>query len=106
MDPEVNRTIKKYRGNLQRMGIHPSRVILFGSHARGNTNADSDLDLLIIAPEFESLDLWERMGLLGRARVNITRPMEILGLTPDEANDPELNSFLKHEVLEKGLQVA
>ena len=27
---------------------HPERIILFGSYARGNFNADSDLDLLVI----------------------------------------------------------
>jgi len=31
-----------------------ARVILFGSHARGEAGPDSDLDLLVIEPEFES----------------------------------------------------
>jgi len=30
-----------------------SRVILFGSHARGEANGDSDLDLLVIEPNVE-----------------------------------------------------
>ena len=29
----------------------PSRVVLFGSHARGAGHADSDLDLLVIEDE-------------------------------------------------------
>lgn len=28
--------------------IHPQKIILFGSHARGDAKPDSDLDLLII----------------------------------------------------------
>ena len=28
--------------------FHPDRVILFGSHARGNAGPDSDVDLLIV----------------------------------------------------------
>ncbi|MBF0422177.1 MAG: nucleotidyltransferase domain-containing protein, partial [Magnetococcales bacterium] len=31
--------------------VHPERIILFGSHARGEAQADSDIDLLIITRE-------------------------------------------------------
>ena len=31
-------------------GFHPSRVILFGSHARGTATEWSDVDLLVILP--------------------------------------------------------
>jgi predicted nucleotidyltransferase len=32
----------------------PLQVILFGSHARGDANADSDVDLLVVFPEVEN----------------------------------------------------
>lgn len=32
-----------------------SRIILFGSHARGQAHADSDLDFLVIEPEVEHI---------------------------------------------------
>lgn len=28
--------------------LHPSRIYLFGSHARGETNPDSDYDLMVL----------------------------------------------------------
>lgn len=31
--------------------VHPLRIILFGSAARGETNADSDLDVLVVMPD-------------------------------------------------------
>jgi uncharacterized protein len=30
--------------------FHPERVILFGSHARGDAGPDSDVDLLVVMP--------------------------------------------------------
>jgi len=30
--------------------FHPDRIVLFGSHARGNATSDSDVDLLVIKP--------------------------------------------------------
>ena len=39
IDRMVKRIVKKF---------HPKRVILFGSHARGDAGPDSDVDLLVV----------------------------------------------------------
>lgn len=31
--------------------VHPERIVLFGSHAKGTADRDSDLDLLIVVPD-------------------------------------------------------
>lgn len=103
MDKEVLETIAKYKDRLTRLGVRPQRVIVFGSHASGEARDDSDLDLLIVSTDFEGMGLWDRLTLLGRARVDINRPMEILAATPAEIESDEVSLFVKHEVLAKGI---
>ena len=31
--------------------VHPLKIILFGSYARGKANPDSDIDVLVVMPE-------------------------------------------------------
>lgn len=58
-----------------------SRVILFGSHARGDAGPDSDVDFLVIEPVVENrLKEWER---LRRALRDFPAPVDIVVL--DEA---------------------
>lgn len=45
--------VRRYLAALPGVGIHPCRAVLFGSSARGQTTEDSDIDLVVIAPEFD-----------------------------------------------------
>lgn len=49
---------------------HPSKVILFGSYARGDADAGSDLDLMVVENEVrdkgqEMLKLYRTVGYIG-----------------------------------------
>ncbi|MGQ9833268.1 MAG: nucleotidyltransferase domain-containing protein [Candidatus Villigracilaceae bacterium] len=48
---------------LDELGAQVSQVILFGSKARGDSNADSDVDVLILASE-ENRRLQERINII------------------------------------------
>ena len=54
----------------------PSRVILFGSHARGDATEGSDLDLLIVEPEVDNVG--EEMMRLHKALWPLNIPVDIL----------------------------
>jgi uncharacterized protein len=63
-------------------GVHPERIILFGSRGRGDNREDSDLDILV---EMESSET--RMERKKRVRSFFRdrwRPMDILVYTPAE----------------------
>ena len=105
MDKGLHRTITHYRQSLEAMGIKVKRIILFGSWAAGRPRADSDLDLLVVSDDFRKMDLWERLSILGRARADISRPMEILGMTEAEFRRRRHDSFIAQEVVAKGVEV-
>ena len=63
--------------------VHPDKIILFGSHARGEAGSDSDVDLLIIAPSDQPN--WRRTGLLYQVLRGIGVSKDILWATPEEA---------------------
>ncbi|MEW6249251.1 MAG: nucleotidyltransferase domain-containing protein [Planctomycetota bacterium] len=59
-------TVREYLAAVRAAGIHARRAVLFGSHARGEANEWSDIDLVVIAPELDRPDgqewvdpLWE-----------------------------------------------
>lgn len=51
---------------LKHKGIRVQEIILFGSLARGTYTLDSDVDLVIISPDWRGLPLTERLRLLYR----------------------------------------
>jgi predicted nucleotidyltransferase len=54
----------------------PSRVIVFGSYGRGDATEDSDLDLMVIAPEVENK--YEEMIRLNRVVGNVGTGVDLL----------------------------
>ncbi len=71
---EVVRTIVEH--------VHPRRIVLFGSHARGDAGPDSDLDLMV---EMESdLPPLERRGMVRRLFDAELFPLDVAVYTPEE----------------------
>ncbi len=65
----------------------PERIILFGSHARGDARPDSDVDLLVIEREGFSKERSRRReaALLWRALARFPVPKDILVYSAEEA---------------------
>jgi uncharacterized protein len=105
MDKEINLIISRYKHKLEASGIKVKKIVLYGSHAHGKAREDSDIDLVVVSDDFKNMDLWERLCLLGRARLGIKRPMEIIGVTEEEFEKEHTGSFIVDEVKLKGIEV-
>jgi len=61
--------------------FHPDRVILFGSHARGEASADSDVDLLVIMRTDKRTT---QQALDIRQHIRRDFPLDLLVRTPEQ----------------------
>ena len=81
--------IKKYlTQSVVNSGLAEARVILFGSHVRGNATEESDVDVAIISPSFRGKDIFERALMTKDIEIGAIQkfnlPFDVLTLTPEE----------------------
>ncbi len=53
-DPDVVAVVRAYLRTLVEAGIRARCAVIFGSHARGTAGPDSDIDVLVVAPDFDA----------------------------------------------------
>jgi predicted nucleotidyltransferase len=79
----------------------PEKVILFGSHASGTPDANSDIDLLVIM-EAEGSPIQRAIEVKRVCRPRFV-PMDVLVKTPEEvASRLQRGSFFLRQILEQG----
>jgi len=99
---EIENIINKYIAELKQLGVDISQVILYGSYAKGHPKEYSDIDLAVVSPTFQKLDIFERQLILSKAYHKFGEPIEPIGLTPKQLR--EKKGFVS-EILETGIVV-
>ena len=80
--------------------FEPEKIILFGSHARGDANEDSDVDLLVILP-FEGKSYYKAAEI--RWRVSPGFGVDLLVRTPEDVERRlALGDFFVLDIMEEG----
>lgn len=93
----LNETVERLKTEFQ-----PEEIYLFGSHAWGTPNEDSDVDLMVIVPSSDERPIrrdQRAQKCLGRLAV----PADVLVRTRGEVNRyKHLRASLFHQVLNQG----
>jgi predicted nucleotidyltransferase len=80
--------------------FRPEKIILFGSHAYGKPEWDSDVDLLIIMP-FKGRPHRQANNI--RSRIEAPMSLDLLVRTPEEIKKRlEMEDFFIREIIERG----
>ncbi len=103
--PQLRRVIHRYRGELERMGIQPQRILLYGSQVGGIAQEGSDIDLIIISSDWGSYSMRERLELLGIAAARILEPIQAQGFTPSEISTHQIMPFWEQVIQEQAVTV-
>jgi predicted nucleotidyltransferase len=84
--------------------FQPTQIILFGSQARGDTNTNSDVDLLVVFPEVA--DKRKIAIEIRRSLSEFNIPKDILVTTPAEISQRgHLIGTLLHAALREGKMI-
>jgi predicted nucleotidyltransferase len=87
----VQPILKTYVDKLNQT-IEVTEAYLFGSYARGTATADSDIDILVVSPDFNGNPIQDRL-LLMKARRGVDLRIEPHPMHP--ANFSDNNPFVK-----------
>jgi predicted nucleotidyltransferase len=85
-------------------GVHPLRIILFGSAARDQAGPDSDIDVMVVMPEgthrrHTAQDIYRKLG-------DLRVPVDVVVATPsDLQKHKETIGLIYREVLREGKEV-
>jgi len=91
--------IQKFAADVAREFL-PEKVILFGSYARGNAGAESDVDLLVVMPGDVS---GARVAVDIITRLKPTLPVELIVRSSRQIKERlALNDFFLKEVIATG----
>jgi predicted nucleotidyltransferase len=76
--------------------IQVQQVILFGSHALGQADAWSDVDLAVVSPDFSRMSHRKIMDLLVEVALAVDSSVEIRPYTPRDLREARPTNFLGH----------
>ncbi|NUQ36751.1 MAG: nucleotidyltransferase domain-containing protein [Caldilineales bacterium] len=83
---EVIRLVREFLRILYSQDIHIEAVYLYGSHAIGAADADSDIDVAIVSPDLSGDRLQDWMRLTMTA-TQVDLRFEVVGFRPEQFRD-------------------
>lgn len=98
---EVIGIIRKFINMISAGGLHPERVILFGSYANGTENMWSDIDIAIVSQDFQGVRFYDRR-MVNPYLIKVDTRIEPHPFRPDDFNEED--PFVR-EILKQGIEI-
>ena len=80
---------------VRRSGIRVSQAVLFGSYARGDARPDSDVNILVIAPEFDGPYDKSRIDLLWALRAQTDSRIEPIAVGERQWREDDASAIIE-----------
>lgn len=109
MDTEtIERVTANIESTADRTGVSLDELIIFGSRARGDHRPESDVDVLMVSPDFEGVPVYRRSKLFYRYwDYDVLPDPEFICLTPDEFEErKEKQPHIVRTAVDEGVSVA
>jgi predicted nucleotidyltransferase len=100
-DRKIEKTVKSYLEQLERIGIHVQQAFLFGSYASGKHDEWSDIDLAIVSNDFAG-NRFEDRNKIRKITLQVNSDISPMPYRPEDFNDSDY--FVK-EILETGIRI-
>ena len=100
-DRKIEKTVKSYLEELERIGIHVQQAFLFGSYASGKHDEWSDIDLAIVSKDFIG-NRFEDRNKIRKITLQVNSDISPMPYRPEDFNDSDY--FVK-EILETGIRI-
>ncbi len=84
VEEKTREVINNLRTVLESNGITVQKMVLYGSRSREHSEQFSDIDIVIVSPDFSGKDYWERVQMISPLIPRSAYAVEPLLVTPQE----------------------
>ncbi len=99
----LNEMLKLF-GKELRKKFRLTKLILFGSQVTGKATKDSDVDLIIVSPDFEKMGFLQR-GASMYDYWNLDYPVDFLCYTPKEFEKLKTQVSIVSQAIKEGIEI-
>lgn len=100
-DRKIEESVISYIEQLEGIGIHVQKAILFGSYASGKENEWSDIDLAIVSNDFAG-NRFEDRNKIRKITLKVNSDISPMPFRPEDFNDSD---YFVREILETGIKI-
>lgn len=105
VEEKIIKTVKAYLKELNEKGIEITSAFLFGSHINNNANEESDIDILLVSPQFETEDEEKILAKVWLSKIRTDNRIEPILINSVRFKNDDVSPLIGM-VKEKGISIA